>query len=111
MYARVIHKDEEQNKTMGEIIQNDIATFKKASNQSTVKDGPSISTKDKKKAVVKYFYDAQNDNHEAVAYIDESKVVVILALSSRVKQEYEKSSSAFNDLVASYYFLAKKVNY
>jgi len=110
MYARVVHKDQDQNKTMRKVIQNDIASFKKASNNSTVRGGPSISTKDSKKAVIKYFYDAENDNHEAVAYIDESKVVVILVLSSRVKEEYEKSLSAFKELVTSYYFLSKKVN-
>ena len=39
MYARVIHKDAGRNKTTGRVIQNDIATFKNASNESTVKDG------------------------------------------------------------------------
>ena len=110
MYATVIHKDAGRNKTAGRVIQNDIDECKNASKESTVKDGSSISTTDSKKAEVKYFYDAQNKNYEAVAYINESKVVVILALSSRSKEDYDKSLTAFNDLVASYYFLAEKVN-
>ena len=110
MYARVIHKDAKRNKTIGQVIQNDIVTFKNASNDSTITDGVPISTKDSKKAVVKYFYDGENKNHEAVAFIDESKVVVILVLTSRAKEEYEKSLSAFKDLIASYHFLAKKFN-
>ena len=109
MYARVIHKDAGRNKTTGRVIKDDIATFKSASSESTVKEGSSISTSDNKKAVIKYFYDAQNKNHEAVAYINESKVVVILVLSSRSREDYEKSLTAFKDLVASYYFVAEKV--
>lgn len=102
MYARVIHKDETQ-KTVEDVISNDIADFTKLSKDSTVVDSASLPTRDKKQAVVKVFYDAANKNYESVAFIDNAKVVVIIALSSRSKAEYEKALPSFRDLVASYF--------
>jgi hypothetical protein len=103
MYARVIKKDEEQP-TVEKVIQTDIDDFLKQNSQSTVSDSPELLTKTSKKAIVKSFYDAANKNYESVAFIDEQNIVVILALSSRNKAEYEKSLPAFKSLVASYFF-------
>jgi len=102
MYARIIQKDETQ-KTVADVISNDIADFMKLSKDSTVTDAASLPTRDKKQAVVKVFYDAANKNYESVAFIDNAKVVVIIALSSRTKAEYEKALPSFRDLVESYF--------
>jgi hypothetical protein len=102
MYARVIHKDETQD-TIEKVISKDVADFLKLSKDSTVTDSPSIETRDKKQALVKVFYDAANKNYESVAFIDHDKVAVIIALSSRTKNEYEKALPAFRDLVASFF--------
>ncbi len=101
MYARVIYKNEIQN-TAERVIANDVAEFLKLSKDSKVSDSPALTTRDKKTAIVKAFYDGANKNYESVAFIDETKVVVILVLSSRDNGEYEKSLPAFKDLVGSY---------
>jgi hypothetical protein len=101
MYARVIDKDASQD-TVEKVIGNDIAEFMKLSAQSVVSDSPAIQTRDKRQAVVKVFYDAANKNYESVAFIDDKRVVVILALSSRDKAAYEKALPAFQALVGSY---------
>src|ERR1043165_215278 len=80
MYARVVQKDETQSTVEKEI-----------SKDSTVADSPSLPTRDKRNAIVKVFYDAANKNYESVAFIDNQKVVVVIALSSRTKVEYEKA--------------------
>ena len=102
MYARVIDKDETQP-TIEKVISEDIAEMMKLNKESKVSDSLSIKTGDKKESTVKVFYDAANKNYESVAFIDEPKVVVILALSSRDKLEYEKSLPAFQALVGSYF--------
>lgn len=109
MYVSVTHKDDGQ-KTLKQIIENDIKGFRKTSKYSTVSAMSSLSTADKKKVTTKYFYDAGNKNYESVAYIDEPKAVVIIALSSRDKKEYSNSLPAFKDLVASYFFVSELVN-
>jgi len=105
MYARVVHKDETQ-KTVEKVVSDDIADFLKQSKDSKVTDTPSLPTRDKKQAIVKDFFDAENKNYESVAFIDNAKVVVIIALSSRTKAEYEKALPAFRELVASYFEVA-----
>jgi hypothetical protein len=102
MYARVIYKDKIQS-TVEKVITNDITDFLKLNQESTVTDSPPLQTRYKNEAISKVFYDAANKNHEIVTFIDEPKVVVVLALSSRNKGEYEKALPAFKSLVASYF--------
>jgi hypothetical protein len=108
MYARVIQKDQEKA-TMERVITEDVKDFLKQSRESKVSESPELETRDKKRAIVKRFYDAANKNYESVAFIDEPKVVVILALSSRNKDEFEKSLQAFKALVGSYFFVKELV--
>lgn len=109
MYARVIYKDETQS-TVEKVISDDVSDFLKLSRESRVADLPALGTRDKKISVVKGFYDAKNKNHEAVAFIDEPKVVVILALSCRDQDEFDKSLPAFKALVGSYFFVKELVD-
>jgi hypothetical protein len=109
MYARAVHKNSEK-KTLEDVVQADVADFKKSSKDSTATDGSPLPTRDKKTALVRFFYDGANKNYEAVAFIDEPKVVVLLALTSRTKDDYENSLAAFKELVGSYYFISDKVN-
>jgi hypothetical protein len=104
MYARVISKDKTRP-TVEKVISDDVSDFLKQSRESRVSELPKMRTRDKKKVVVKRFYDAENKNYESVAFIDEPKVVVILVLSSRYKDEFEKSLPAFEVLVGSYFFV------
>jgi hypothetical protein len=109
MYARVIYKDETQS-SIDKVISNDIADFLKLSNESTVSDSPPLETRDKSRSISKVFYDAANKNYETVTFIDHSKVVVILALSSRQKAEYDKALPAFKALVGSYFVFTPLVS-
>ena len=109
MYARVIYKDKTQA-TVEKVIADDVSDFLKQSPGSKVSDSPELPTRDKKKAVVKGFWDAANKNYDSVAFIDEPKVVVILALSSRDKNEFDKSLPDFKALVGSYFFVKELVD-
>jgi hypothetical protein len=109
MYARVIYKDEVQS-TIDKVISNDVADFLKLSKDSTVSDSPPLETRDKSKSISKVFYDAANKNYETVTFIEDSKVVVILALSSRQRAEYDKALPAFKALVGSYFVFTPLVS-
>jgi hypothetical protein len=106
-YPNVVSKGPGKE-TISQIINIDISDFARGSADSTAVDEDPVQTRDKNKAAVKRFHDAQNHNDEAVAYIDEAKVIVIVALSSRNKDQFDKSLDSFRDLVGSYYFLAEK---
>ncbi len=109
MYARVIYKDEDQS-SIDKVISNDVADFLKFNKESTVSDSPPLATRHNGKTISKDFYDAANKNYETVTFIDESKVVVILALSSQQKAEYEKALPAFKALVGSYFVFTPLVS-
>ena len=90
MYARVIYKNKIQN-TVEKVITDDVTDFLKLNQESTVTDSPPLQTRFKNEAISKVFYDAANKNYEIVTFIDEPKVVVILALSSRNKGELDRA--------------------
>lgn len=94
--------------TLDAVIARDVADFKKASPNLKVVDGKpvTLSHGGKERVVVKYFI-AEQHSHEAVAYIEESKVVVMLVLSSKSKERFESSLPALKELAASYFFLSE----
>ena len=109
MYVNTAHKDIEGNETVEKLISYDVSQFKKNSPSIEIEDSPIIVTFDNKEVIVKKFFD--DKNYEAVGYLDEKKVVVILVLTSRDKQDFEESLSAFEELVKSYYLISEDVEF
>jgi hypothetical protein len=116
MYANVYQKKDIKKESLETVIAGDVAEYKNRSAELSVTDAePLTTTKDKrvkgKKATIKYFTGDAHGNDEAVAYIDEGKVVVMLVLSARNKKDFESSLPAFKELVGSYFFLGNKVTF
>lgn len=109
MYASVYHKRNVTEETSATVIAGDIAEFKKKSVKLKVVEAASLPTRKDKQAAVHYFDGDTFGNSEAVAYLDEGKVVVMLVLSARTKREFDLSLTAFRELVSSYLFLGDKV--
>lgn len=108
MYCNTALKEVKGNETIEKVIEYDINIFKNKS-KADVKDGDNLQTDDNNTAIVKNFYDSTNKNYETVAYIDEKDVVVLLVLSSRNKEDFEKSLEPFKELVSSYFFITDQV--
>ena len=105
MYVGIGRKQGAKDSLEG-VISRDIADFKKASPDLKVSDGEALPlARGKERVVVKYFIAEQQRSYEAVAYIEESKVVVMLVLSSKTKADFDSSLPALKELVASYFFL------
>lgn len=107
MYVNTTHKDVEGNETIEKLISHDVSQFKKNSPSIEIEDSPSIVTFDNKEVIIKKFFD--DKNYEAVGYLDEKKIIVILVLTSRDEQDFEESLSAFEELVKSYYLISEDV--
>ena len=93
MYANVVVKDKNQ-KNVKEVISNSLKNFKKqAQNKEVkVKDFETIKLGNKNVVIKKWLNPTSvNNNYELVAYIEESKVIVLLVLTSRNKKEFTKS--------------------
>ncbi len=114
MYANVYQKRDPGKESLQTVIAGDVAEYQKESPKLTVVDADRIPTrKDErskgKEANIKYFAGDRNGNYEAVAYINEGKVVVMLVLTTRSKNDFGSSLSAFKELVGSYFFLGEAV--
>ncbi len=107
MYTRVVKKNDGQ--TLSDIIKDDIDGFKIESPTLKVADAKTIDLGKGKTAITKYFSNDSHGNHEALAYIDEAKSVVLIVLTAKTKNDFDSSLGAFQGLVGSYSFLTDKV--
>ena len=103
MYANTSAK-QEGARTVEELVAYDVAQFRAKSARVKVTELPDIGT-----ARVRRFEGDQYGNHEAVAYIDAGKVIVMLVLSSRTRQSFDDAYPSFEQLVHSYRFLTSNV--
>lgn len=108
MYTNVLAKTNEEQSLQG-VISEDIQRFKQTSPDLKVGEGGTLPLKHEKSAVVKTFSNDAYGSYESVAYINESKVVVIVVLTARSKKDHDASLPAFRELVASYFFITDKV--
>ncbi len=108
MYANTAHKSVEGNETLKNLIKTDISRFKKNSPGIKIIDAGEVKA-DGKRAVVRKFTGDKWGNYEAVAYIDESKVIVMLVITSRSKKDFQDFYPSFIELIKSYKFLTSDV--
>jgi hypothetical protein len=104
MYANGVTRS--SGETLDSFIADDIKTFRDRSPQIQIKEEHPIKTKDGRIALVRYFSGGQSGNHEAVAYIAEKKAFIVLALSARTQDAYQRSLQSFEELVRNYTFIS-----
>ena len=104
MYANGVARS--SGETLDSFIADDVKTFRDRSPQIQVKEGSRIKTKDGRMALVRYFSGERSGNYEAVAYIAEKRAVVVLALSARSQDAYQRSLLSFEKLVQNYSFIS-----
>jgi hypothetical protein len=108
MYVGIGRKTGDDD-TLDAVMARDLMDFRKAAPRLKVIDGrPLTLARGKERVVVKYFAEPEQGMHEAVAYVDESKVVVMLVLSSKTRERFESSLPALKELAASYLFLSDR---
>jgi hypothetical protein len=107
MYTNVGSKD--ANQTVDGFILGDINQFKRESPNIKITDADAVTLEKGKKALVRYFTGDANGNFEAVGYIDEPKVVLMVVLTSRNKKDFDSALPAFHDLLKSYRFISSDV--
>lgn len=108
MYANTSHKEQTEAKSLAEFIEQDLKNFKEHSPDTKMESMEQLTTKSGKALVRKFSGDSWN-NVEEIAYIEESKVFVLLVLSSRTKDDFKKFAPAFKQLVESYKFLGSEI--
>ena len=106
MYVNPLHGLGVKKRTLSALITEDEKDFHKRSPKGRVSDAGTIKTAGKKTAVVRYFSNDGGPAHEAVAYVAEADLVMLLVLSSRSPVGFQQALAAYHDLVQSYAWVA-----
>ena len=109
MYVNPLHQVKGSPLTLKQMIEKDVATFAEKAPKGKVTTRPSLKTSKSQLAEVRYFSPTGGPPLEAVAYVAEDELVMLLVLSSRDPGGFKRSLPAFESLVASYQFVMGNV--
>lgn len=109
MYTNTASLEDKAHKTLDQLIKYDLDNFKSNYSDIKITDGKDLQINDNVIARIKYLSGKSYGNYEAMAYIDAGKTGVMIIMSSRTKEGFDNSLTAFEDLVKSYFFIADKV--
>lgn len=109
MYTNTASLEVNAQKSIEQLIKYDLDNFKKKYSDIQIVDAKDIVIKENVVAIVKYLSGKSYGNYEAMAYINAGKTGIMIIMSSRTKQGFDNSLSAFENLVKSYLFMADKV--
>jgi hypothetical protein len=98
-----------KGESLQSFIAGDLARFRERSPNVKMTKESSISTSDKRTADVRRFSGDQWGNDEAVAYIQEDAIVVMIVLTARNRPDFEAARPSLSELVKSYRFMTKDV--
>jgi hypothetical protein len=107
MYPNIVTKGPGR-KTLQELMDSDLASFRKDNPGMTYVDGD-MPFKDRT-AKVRYFHGVNQGSSEAVAYIDEEKIVALVVLSSRTEQGLTKALPLLLGVLETYVYGVKAVS-
>ena len=103
MYVNPLHGFAAKERKFSMLISDDVREFLKRSPKGRVMDAGNLPTAvSGKEAVVRYFSEDGGPPQEAVAYVPEKKLVMLLVLHSRTAQGFQAALPAFRDLVSTY---------
>jgi hypothetical protein len=109
MYANTASLEDNAHRTLDQLIKFDLDDFKNNYSDIKITDGKDILINGSVIAKIKYLSGKSYGNYEAMAYIDAGKNGIMIIMSSRTQDGFEKSLTAFEDMVKSYFFMADKV--
>lgn len=103
MYVNPLHGFSAKERTLQSLIADDEKSFKKRSPRGRVSEGGTLPTgATNKSARVRYFSQSGGAPHEAVAYVPEKDLVMLVVLSAKNPESFQKSLPAYRELVQSY---------
>ena len=105
MYCQVVARGKEIKDVKG-MLEYDQARYRNNGPGAVVAEQPAITIKANKSASVLRFNGGSNGTFSQTAYIEERAVIVLVNLSCRSSDAFERSLAAFTEFVRSYTFLA-----
>jgi hypothetical protein len=106
MYVNPLHGFGVKTRTVTTLMAEDEAAFHKRAPRGKVTDAGTLPTSEKDNfARLRYFSDDGGPPHEAVAYVPDKDLVMLLVLSSHTPQGFADALPAYRQLVESYAYV------
>ena len=104
MYPQVWQKE---GKQLSEIVAEDIERYRASFPSLQVSDAPAIEREKGQEAAVKHFAGGARNQFEAIAYLDEPQVVIMVVYQAPTREAFEKAYPSFAELVRSLVYLGE----
>lgn len=102
MYVNPLHGYGAKTRTLSSLMIEDQRKFLKKSPRGRVADAGTLPTAGKKVAQLRYFSASGAPPHEAVAYLPEADLVMLMVLSSRTPEGFQQALPDFRSMVQTY---------
>jgi hypothetical protein len=109
MYPNIVTKGPGKT-TLKELMDSDLAKFRKDNPRMSHLDGKDIPLQRDKTAKLRYFHDVNKGSSEAVAYIDEEKIIALVVLSSKTEKGLTEALPVLLGVLETYTYGAKATN-
>lgn len=109
MYPNIATKGPGQ-KTVNDFMQSDHETFLKHDPGLRYEEAADIPLQNKRIAKIRLFRGVNHGGSEAVAYIDEEKIIALFVMSSKSEEAFNKSIPLFRSAVKTYMYMNVKVS-
>jgi hypothetical protein len=104
MYPSIATKAPGQ-KTLKEFMDYDLADFREHNPEMNFEDGEDIPLKNHRIAKVRYFYNVNQSSSEAVAYVDEEKIIALVVVSSKTKKGLNETIPLLRSALQTYAYM------
>jgi hypothetical protein len=106
MYVNPLHGYGVKMRTLSALIEEDEKSFRRRSPKGTVTDAGTLPTATRGKlARVRYFSNEGRAPREAVAYVPEKELVMLVVLTSQTANGFQAALDAYRALVSSYAYV------
>ncbi len=103
MYPNIVTKGPGKQ-TLRELMDSDLAKFRADNPGMSYVDGEDIRLKNDRIARMRYFHGVNNDSLEAVAYIDEEKIIALVVVSSKTEKGLNDSIPLLRGVLQTYVY-------
>lgn len=91
--------------TLQELMDYDLSEFQKNNSTLSYENGEDIPLTHGRIAKLRYFYGVNKGSSEAVAYINESKIIAIVVLSSKTQKELNDALPLLREVLQTYSYM------
>lgn len=109
MYESCYHRDSRRPTALSAVLENDAAKFRARSPKGKLTTAPAVTTHKGKVAQVRLLAPTGGEPLEAIAYLEEPTLIVLLVLHAEQPQGFKDAYPRFRDMVTSYQLVAENI--